>query len=254
MGRAELEEGRLVFVVDGKGVLVPWSKGIALGRVDEIGRRAWYGLELFLGIDVGDGGKESPCIGMLRLEEDLEGGSDLDDLAGIHDGDPVGHVGDDSQIVRDEDDGHVAFLLETVDELENLGLDGDVKGGRRLVADEDLRICRQGNSDDDSLPHAAGELEGVLLEADLWLGDADFAHDLEGHFLGLFLGHLGLGDEFLMDGVLLGKEFLLLFRIVFLLKFGIDFGKLLPCFRLEVGKVNPIFLPGFLLSLGKGLP
>ena len=42
------------------------------------------------------------------IEEGLDGGV-LDDFAGVHDGDGVGDLGDDGEVVSDEDDGH--FLI-----------------------------------------------------------------------------------------------------------------------------------------------
>ena len=67
-------------------------------------------------------------------------------------------------------------------------MDRDVQGGGRLVADEDVRLGGQSDRDDDALAHAAGEFEGVLLEAAFRLGDADFRHDGKGAFLGFAMG------------------------------------------------------------------
>lgn len=196
MGVGDLEEGRLLLEVDRQGILVSGGEGIALGRIEKIGGRSGDGFEAFLGIEIGDGGEKSPRIGMLGVVEDLVDGTDLHDLSGIHDGDPVGHVGDDAQVMGDEDDGHVALLLEPVDQLEDLRLDGDVQGRGRLVADEDFRIGGQGDGDDDSLTHAAGEFERILIEADLRLGNADLAHDLDGPRLGGLSGQADVGGVF----------------------------------------------------------
>jgi hypothetical protein len=64
-------------------------------------------------------------------------GPGLGDAAGIHDDDVVAHVGDDAEVVRDEDDGHAELLLERLHELEDLRLDGDIEGGGGLVGDDD---------------------------------------------------------------------------------------------------------------------
>ena len=41
---------------------------------------------------------------MLRLGNELLGGAALDDLAGVHDDDVVGELGDHAEVVCDEDD------------------------------------------------------------------------------------------------------------------------------------------------------
>ena len=100
-------------------------------------------------------------------------GRPLDDLAGVHDGDLVGAAGDDAEVVGDEDHRHVALALLGGEQVEDLGLHGDVEGGGGLVGEEQLRAAGQGDGDRDPLAHAAGELVGVLVEPALGLGDAD---------------------------------------------------------------------------------
>ena len=72
----------------------------------------------------------------------------------------------------DVDDGQVHLLLDVLDQLQNLGLDGHVQGGGGLVADEDVRVGGQGDGDDHPLPHAAGQLVRIVPEALLRVGDA----------------------------------------------------------------------------------
>ena len=104
-----------------------------------------------------------------------------------------------------EDDGHMVDGFELVDQFEDLGLNGDVKSRRGLIADQNVRFRDKGNSDDDPLPHAAGELERILFVPFLGLGDSNFLHDLQS----LLLCH-GFGDFHL---ALVFIENLLLFFI-----------------------------------------
>ena len=53
-------------------------------------------------------------------------------------------------------------LAQLVEELEDLGLDRHVEGGRRLVGDEQLGLAGERHGDHDPLAHAARELVGVL--------------------------------------------------------------------------------------------
>ena len=51
----------------------------------------------------------------------------LDDFAEIHDRDPVGHVANDRQVVRDEQIGGAAAGLEAAHQVDDLGLDRDIE-------------------------------------------------------------------------------------------------------------------------------
>ena len=57
-------------------------------------------------------------------------------------------------------------------QVQDLRLGGDVQRRGRLVGDQDARAAGQGHGDHGPLAQAAGELEGVLVDAPLRLGDA----------------------------------------------------------------------------------
>ena len=69
--------------------------------------------------------------------------------------DLVGDVGDDAQVVGDDDDRGVELGLELPDEVEDLRLDGHVERGGRLVGDQQRGAVDQGHRDHDALAHAA---------------------------------------------------------------------------------------------------
>src|SRR6185437_15984062 len=77
----------------------------ALREVDQRRRRALDGVQLLrLGpVEPRDRAEQAPGVRMLRVVEDVPLGATLDDPAGVHDDDLVGDLGDDAQIVRDED-------------------------------------------------------------------------------------------------------------------------------------------------------
>ncbi len=72
----------------------------------------------------------------------------------LHDIDIVGEAPHHSQIMRDEDDGHAVLLLQITQQIEDLRLHGDVKRGRRLIGDQQVRIVgkRHGNHHALALP------------------------------------------------------------------------------------------------------
>ena len=83
------------------------------------------------------------------------------DLTGVHDGDVVGHLGDECQVVGHEDHGEAELLTQLVEQGDDLLLDCDVQGGRRLVRDDELRVAGQGHGDEDALTLTAREFVRV---------------------------------------------------------------------------------------------
>ena len=71
---------------------------------------------------------------------------------------PVAGLGDDRQVVGDEDQRQAELAAEALEQLEDLGLDHDVEGGRRLVADDDRRVAGEGHRDHRPLAHPARQL------------------------------------------------------------------------------------------------
>jgi hypothetical protein len=97
-----------------------------------------------------------------RLVEAVAVG-ELGDVAEVHHRDPVGDVPDDREVVRDEQVGEVEVLLEVLEEVDDLGLDGHVERRDRLVEHDQVRLEREGPGDPDALPLAAGELVRVAV-------------------------------------------------------------------------------------------
>ena len=83
----------------------------------------------------------------------------------VFDGTPVPHdehlvdaLGGHAHVVRDEQQPHAGLLAQRVQQVEDLGLDGHVERGRRLVGDQQVRLAGQRHGDEGALPHAAAEL------------------------------------------------------------------------------------------------
>ena len=64
-------------------------------------------------------------------------------------------------------------------QVEDLGLDGDIERRRRLVGDEERRLRRQRDGDHRALPQAAAELMRVLVDAPRGIRHADGLEQLE---------------------------------------------------------------------------
>ena len=135
-----------------------------------------------LGERIGDalrlGGEQMLGIGMPRMPEQLLGDVVLLHLAALHHVDVVGELADDGQVVGDQDHRHAVALLQLLDQVEDLRLDGDVERGRRLVGDQHVGTVGERHGDHDALALAAGELVRILPQTRLRLGDLHFLEQL----------------------------------------------------------------------------
>ena len=65
----------------------------------------------------------------------------LDELAGIHDANSVGDLGQQGKVVGDVKHGHTNANSQILQELDDLPLRGDVQARRRFVKDKQIRIA-----------------------------------------------------------------------------------------------------------------
>jgi hypothetical protein len=181
----------------------------ALREVQRVGHVAGDRLEALLvrrcPVDARDRVHQAQRVGHLRVLEDAGDVGLLDGAAGVHDDDAVGHLGDDPEVVGDEQDRHADLVLQLAHEVEDLRLDGHVERGGRLVGDQQLGVARQRHRDHHALAHPARHLVRVVLDALGGLGDADQVEHL-GRLLHrlavalLLVEHDRLGD-LVADGV-----------------------------------------------------
>ncbi len=127
----------------------------------------------------GDAAQEPDGVRVAGILEDLGSRAFLHHLAGVHDPDAVAHLGDDGEVVADEEDRGAQLLSQRGDEIEHLGLDGGVERRRGLVEDEERRVGGERHGDDDALQHAAGELVGVGAKDSARVGDLHAAKGLD---------------------------------------------------------------------------
>ena len=99
-------------------------------------------------------------------------GALLDLAAGVHHHHAVGDVGDDAEVVGDQDDRGPEPARELAQQVEDPRLDRHVERRRRLVGDQHLRVAGERHRDHHALPHPARELVRVLVDAPLRGRDA----------------------------------------------------------------------------------
>ena len=141
-------------------------------------------------VELRDGSEQRLGVGVVHLGEELHHPGGLHDPARVHDVDPVGVPGDHAHVVRDQQHRHAEPVLQVPEQGEDLRLDGDVKGRRGLVGDEQLGLVGQRHRDHHALPQAAGQLVRVVVQALLGPGQADQVQHLHRPVAGVGLGGL----------------------------------------------------------------
>ena len=123
--------------------------------------------------EVGDGLHERARVGMARPLDDVGRGRVLDDAAGVHDDDAVGHARDDREVVRDVDHGHALLAAQAVELEQDAILREHVEPGRGLVEHGHGRLAHAGHRDRHALLLPTRELMRVAA------GEARIAAQLD---------------------------------------------------------------------------
>jgi hypothetical protein len=84
----------------------------------------------------------------------------------------VAEAGHDPKVVGDQHHRHTIGPLQTADQRQYLGLDGNVQPGGGFVGDEEFGPAGQSHSDQYPLAHTAGQFVGILAHPCLGGGDA----------------------------------------------------------------------------------
>lgn len=156
-------------ILDEGAASLEWAAGRRIERRWQISFE--QGALFFSGTNFGDGGEEGLGVRMGGSRGDDFGGADFHRVPQIHDHDAMADMLDHGEIVRDEEVSEAAFALDVLQEVDDLGLHGDIESADGFVADEKAGFDGEGARDADALTLAAAEFvgiaEGVLgLEAD----------------------------------------------------------------------------------------
>jgi hypothetical protein len=108
-----------------------------------------------------DGRDQRLGVGVDGTGPDGGGVTRFHDPPQVHDGDPVGDLPDDRQVVGDQQQADVLLAHQGGEQVGDLRLGGGVQGADRLVGDQAGRAGRQRAGDRDPLPLPAAELVRV---------------------------------------------------------------------------------------------
>jgi hypothetical protein len=111
--------------------------------------------EILSPLEGGDRIDELDGVVMPRLLEELFGGRDLHDLAGVHHADRVAHVANGAEIVAHEQQSQPKIGLRASQEVQDLRLDENVKRRRRLVGNDQLGLHGECSGKRDALALSA---------------------------------------------------------------------------------------------------
>ena len=123
---------------------------------------------------------------MQRTLVDLGSVGQLHHLAQIHDGDAVGDMAHHQQVVGNEQIGQAQLILQLIEHVDDLGLNGHVQRRYRLIADDEVGVDGQRAGDADTLALSAGEL--VSVAGGMFAVQPHMVHQLQNARHALFLG------------------------------------------------------------------
>jgi len=88
--------------------------------------------------------KQCPGVGVARRTHQILGRPDFDDTPQIHDGNALADMGDNTEIVRDEQDRKLLFCLDIGQKIDDLGPDRHIERRHRFVGNQHRRAQGKG--------------------------------------------------------------------------------------------------------------
>ncbi len=98
----------------------------------------------------------------------------------VNDGDFVGHVRHDAEIVRDHQNGHAQLGLHFANEFQDFGLDRHIQRRGRLVGDQKSRMANHRHGNHGALAKTARQFEGIGVQGTLGVGKLHQAQHFRG--------------------------------------------------------------------------
>src|SRR6185503_17541 len=97
------------------------------------------------------GREQGLAVWVERVLVEVDAVRELDDLAEVHDRDAVADVTNDRQVVRDEQIRQLEAILQLLEQIDDLRLNGHVERGDRLVGDDEVGLHGESARDADAL-------------------------------------------------------------------------------------------------------
>ncbi len=110
------------------------------------------------------GGEQRVRIRMQRVAEQFLRFGLFHDMAQIHDAHSVGYIFYHAHVMGDEQKGNLILFAQILQQVDDLGLDGNIQRRNRLVADNNFGIQDQCPRQAGPLPLPAGKFVGIAVE------------------------------------------------------------------------------------------
>src|SRR5712691_555468 len=188
----------------GKPTSLP--EGTPCWQVHQVRWLSFYRVQLLFPGEVKPGYRvqQPQGIGVAGVLVNISGRPPLNDFAGIHNVNPIGVAGHDTQVVRNDNQGDPVLPAEILHQLQYLGLNGHVQGSGRFIGYDQLGVAAQRHGYHHPLEHTSAELMWKLLEPALWVRYPHLLKTTDSLSAGLRLAHAkvefkGLG-KLALDG------------------------------------------------------
>ncbi|MCY1362579.1 hypothetical protein D9M69_493030 [compost metagenome] len=120
---------------------------------------------------------------MVRRAEHGVDRTAFDDLAAVHDHDPVTGLNDHAKIVSHQDDRHVTLVAQLAQEVDDLRLHGDVQRSGGFIGNKQTRITGQHHGDDHPLVQTTRQLMRIRIQTLFGVRHPNKAKQFEGTLL-----------------------------------------------------------------------
>lgn len=97
----------------------------------------------------------------------------LDAAPCLHDSNPVSQPAHDVQVVGNKQQAHVQFLLEFIEQVQNLGLYGDIQRGGRFIRNQQAGLSQQCHGNHYPLALTTGKLVREIRQPSCRLTNAN---------------------------------------------------------------------------------
>ena len=142
-----------------KGV---WTTGMEMATRWRVQRRRDFAFDRFklvlTGIYPRNFAQQRLGVRMIRPGEKFLGGRQFHNPSKIHDRHAICEVFDHSDVMANKEVGQPEFFAQHHEEVQHLGLNGNIQCGNSLITYNEFRLNRQRPRDADALPLTAREL------------------------------------------------------------------------------------------------
>ena len=147
----------------------------------------------------GHGGQQRLGVGCLRGCQHLRTAAEFHRLASVHHQHLVCNVSHHAHVVGNEQHRAAGFLLQSLNELQDVFLGGDIQSGGGFVTNQQCWLHHHGHGDDDALSLPTAQLVRVAVPHALGVGQTHLRQHFQHRFAALCGRPVGVGAQQFID-------------------------------------------------------